>query len=119
MKIDFNQVILTLSGEEMKTEKNEPFTLRNAAVMALDAMTEELKRLDPKEKYRRGAIAARIYRAKEPIVLAVDDVALVKDLIGKVYGPHIVHEAWNLLDPPGATEDETKEPTPKIPSGDK
>ncbi|MCK7475667.1 MAG: hypothetical protein MZV49_24295 [Rhodopseudomonas palustris] len=59
-----------------------------------------------------------IYRAKEPISLDVSDVALIKSLIGKVYGPHIVHEAWNLLDPQdGEPEVEPKEPTPMIPSG--
>lgn len=117
MKIDFSQKILTLGGEEMKTEKDEAFTLRNAAVVAIDAMTDDLKKMEAREKYRRGELAARIYRAKEPISIDVEEVALIKELIGKIYGPHIVHEAWNLLDPPGAPDDETKEITPKIPSG--
>lgn len=119
MKIDFSQKILTLEGEPMKTEKGEDFTLRNAAVVALDANTEDLKRLDAKEKYHRGDLAARIYRAKEPIKLDLADLALVKELIGKIYGPHIIHEAWNLIDPPDKAEEETQElPKPMIPSGD-
>ncbi|MCK7508935.1 MAG: hypothetical protein MZV70_36170 [Desulfobacterales bacterium] len=99
MKIDFSQKILTLSGEPMKTEQGEDFSLRNAAVVALDAMTEDVKKLDAKDKYHRGALATRIYGAKEPIKVDVADVALLKEIIGKIYGPHIVHEAWNLLDP--------------------
>jgi hypothetical protein len=31
-------------------------------------------------------------------MLDVDDVKLVKDLIGKIYGPRIVKEAWDLLE---------------------
>jgi hypothetical protein len=55
--------------------------------------------LDGKEKYRRGALASKIYGCKEPIALDLEDVKLVKDLIGKIYGPRIVKEAWDLLDP--------------------
>lgn len=116
MKIDFSQKILQLDGTPMKAEEGKDFTVGMAAVVAIDAVTEETKRLEPKEKYHRGELAARIYRAKEPIKVDVADVALIKDLIGKVYGPHIVHEAWDMLDPEG-TEPDPPEPTPTIPSG--
>ena len=115
MKIDFSQEILTLDGEPMKTEKGETFTLRNAAVICLDAMTEEIKQLSPKDKYHRGHLAERIYRAKEPIKVDVTDVALVKELIGKIYGPHIVKVAWDLLDADG--EEEPVEMPKAVPEG--
>jgi hypothetical protein len=119
MKIDFEQKILQLSGEEMRTEKGEAFTLRNACVVSLDAMTEEMKRLSADEKYIRGQLAARIYRTKEPINLKAEEISILKDVIGKIYGPHIVHEAWDLLDPTEESGDETKEITPTIPDGTK
>jgi hypothetical protein len=59
-------------------------------------------------------LASRIYGCKEPIVLDVDALKLVKDLIGKVYGPRVVKEAWDLLDPKDEPA-EPKEPTPAIP----
>jgi hypothetical protein len=109
VKIDFSQKILTLAGEEMPTEKGEVFTLRNACVVSLDALTEDMKRLDGKEKYTRGNLAARIYRTKEPISLKAEEIALLKESVGKVYGPHIIHEVWNMLDPSEAEEQETSE----------
>ena len=98
MKYDFSVPLKALSGDEIKDGKGETFTLRDAAVVALDAVSDEDRKLDGKEKYRRGALASRIYGTKEPIALDVDDVKLVKDLIGKIYGPRIVKEAWDLLE---------------------
>ena len=99
MKIDFSVPLKALSGEDIKDGKGEAFTLRDAAVVVLDASFDEDKRLEGKEKYRLGSLAARIYGAKEPIALEIDDLKLVKDRIGKAYGPRIVKEAWDLLDP--------------------
>jgi hypothetical protein len=99
MKIDFSVPLKSLAGDEIKDGKGETFTLRDAAVVALDAVSDEDRKLDGKEKYRRGALASKIYGCKEPIALDLEDVKLVKDLIGKIYGPRIVKEAWDLLDP--------------------
>jgi hypothetical protein len=99
MKIDFSVPLKALNGEDIKAGKGETFTLRDAAVVALDAVSDEDRKLDGKEKYRRGALASKIYGCKEPIALDLENVKLVKDLIGKIYGPRIVKEAWDLLDP--------------------
>ena len=98
MKIDFSASLKALSGDEIKDDKGEIFTLRDATVVALDAVSDDDRKLEGKEKYRRGALASRVYGCKEPIMLDVDDVKLVKDLIGKIYGPRIVKEAWDLLE---------------------
>ena len=99
MKIDFAVALKSLSGDEIKDGKGEAFTLRDAAVVALDAVSDDDRKLDGKEKYRRGHLATRIYGTKEPIALDVDELKLVKDLIGKIYGPRIVKETWDILDP--------------------
>jgi hypothetical protein len=98
MTIDFSVALKSLAGDEIKDGKGETFTLRDAAVVALDASFDEDKKLEGKEKYRRGHLASRIYGCKEPIALDVDDVKLVKDLIGRAFGPRIVKEAWDLLE---------------------
>ena len=99
MKIDFSVALKSLAGDEIKDGKGEAFTLRDAAVVALDAVSDDDRKLDGKEKYRRGHLATRIYGTKEPIALDVDELALVKTLIGKIYGPRIVKETWDILDP--------------------
>lgn len=98
MKIDFSMALKSLAGDDIKDGKGDIFTLRDAAVVALDAVSDEDRKLDGKEKYRRGALASKIYGCKEPIALDLDDVKLVKDLIGRAFGPRIVKEAWDLLE---------------------
>lgn len=117
MKIDFSIPLKSLGGEDLKDGKGEIFMLRDAAVVALDAVSDEDRKIEGKEKYRRGALATRIYGAKEPISLALDELQLVKALIGKIYGPRIVCETWDLLDPKDAPTEPKSEPTPAIPSG--
>ena len=99
MKIDFAQPIKALNGKPMKNQDGTDFLLRDAATVALDANFEEDKRLEYKEKYRRGDLAKRIYRCKEPINLDVDDLKLVKDMVGRAFGPQVVKEAWDMIDP--------------------
>jgi len=117
MKIDFLTPLKALNGEDIKDNKNEPFLLRDAAVVALDASFPDEAKMEGKEKYRLGHLASRIYGAKEAIILDLDELKLVKDRIGKTYGPRVVHEAWNLLDPQDVPPEPKKEPTPAIPSG--
>ena len=69
MKIDFSMALKALAGDEIKDGKGETFTLRDAAVVALDAVSDEDRKLEGKEKYRRGALASRIYGAKDVDIL--------------------------------------------------
>ena len=98
MRIDFNQEIKDFRGEPMKGPDGDLFCLRDAAVMALDLQFKDSPALEAKEKYRRGDLARRIFRAREAIELEVGDVALIKEVIGKAYGPKIVVEAWDILE---------------------
>ena len=117
MKIDFSAPLKALSGEDLKDNKGEAFTLRDATVVALDSVFPDEAKMEGKEKYRLGHLASRIYGAKEAINLEAADVALIKERIGKAYGPRIVAEAWDLLDPKDLPPEPKKEPTPEIPSG--
>lgn len=119
MKINFRQAIKALDGSDRKGPKDEKFLLRDACIVALDNCGEEdARKIEPKEKYRRGDLARRIYGAKEPIIIVAEDVALLKTLIGKIYLSNIiVAEAWDMLDPKDKTEgdDEPKIPSQRIP----
>jgi hypothetical protein len=101
MKIDFNAPVKALNGEDRKDEKGDIFKLKDACVMALDrALEDEVKKLDAKEKYRRGHLAKRIYGAAEPIALDIEDIALIKGLVGKIFNSNlIITEVWDMLDP--------------------
>ena len=99
MKIDFTQVLKTLDGTEMKVPGDKVFTLAMATTEALLASYEDEKSLSGEEKASRYTLALAIHASVEPLDLKVEDVALIKKLVAKGYGPLIVGQAWMLLDP--------------------
>ena len=119
MKIDFSQAIKALDGTDRKDGKGEAFLLRDACVIALDHVgDDEAKKLEAKEKYRRGHLAKRIYGAKEAIAVDLEDVALLKKLVGNIYNSNlIIAEVWDALDPQDTLPAPKTEPTPEIPKG--
>lgn len=67
MKINFRQAVKALDGSDRKDPRGDKFLLRDACIVALDNCGEdEARKIEPKEKYRRGDLARRIYGAKEP-----------------------------------------------------
>jgi hypothetical protein len=115
MKIDFNAPIIGLDGNPRK-DGTETFLLRDACVLALDRADADDSKPDAKEKTRRGHLAMRVYGAKEPIALGIEDVALIKRLVGRVYQSTVlIAQVEDMLDPQDAPPEPKKEPTPEIP----
>ena len=52
-----------------------------------------------KEKLRRGLLAEKIYSAEGPIELQVDELALIKKLVGETNDPIIVSQIYPVIDP--------------------
>lgn len=98
--IDFTQILLDNDGKPIPYDPkdNSPATLGAVASTALDTMISTEQNVTGEEKFHRGLLAARIKNDKAA-VLSVEDLALVKKLIGEVYGPLVVAPAWMALDP--------------------
>lgn len=97
MKIDLNHVFATLDGEPVLKKGNKPFTLKEACVQALTSMVDE--RASGEEKVRRAVLAEQIYKSNGQVDFPVEDVALIKKLIGISGSPLVVKQAWDVLDP--------------------
>ncbi len=89
--------------DEYKAKPNEcdALTLGAAAANALLWNDPDDSKIDEKEKRRRGNLADRVYHGGK-FDLGVDDLALIKRLLSKLYGNLVVSRAIPLLDP--ATE---------------
>jgi hypothetical protein len=74
-----------------------PLTLGVIAARALSVETRE-DRLPPEQKAKQGALAVKVLSGGNQPMQA-EDIALIKSVIGKLWGPVIVHRAWQLLDP--------------------
>ena len=125
MKIDFNYKFVNLDGSiipegpdmteeidgKLVKRKSPPFTLRTACVNVLvmqerDAMGRQVvKELSAKEKVRRYQLAVKIFKSKGLVDLPAEDIALLKELIGRIYPPITVGQAFEILDPHSAPRD--------------
>jgi len=96
MRIDFSTVLLTVDGDRL-VDGGKPVTLKKIAVDALMAVTDDDKSITGEEKVSRYTLARKI-SANPDRSMKVEDVALIKKLIAKIYGPVVVGPAWAILD---------------------
>lgn len=105
LAIDFSKPLVDEAGKpvcatQLKEGEDCPagktFTLAIVARNALYASYEDEKNLSGDEKFKRAELAQTITAGD--VKLKVEDVALVKKLIGKMYGPVVVYQAWRELD---------------------
>lgn len=97
MKIDFSKELIGYDGEPLR-EGEKVLTLSIICCNALMNQTEEDTKLPGEEKLRRFDLATIIYASREATDLKVEDVSLLKTLIGKLYGPIVVGPCWKLLE---------------------
>jgi hypothetical protein len=95
MKINFDAPLLTLAGDVIIDENQRPFRLADAAVNAL--LGTESQETPATEKVKRFNLARAIQEGGE-IELDIEDLAIVKMLIGKAFAPLVVGQAFELLE---------------------
>ncbi|MCM2441200.1 hypothetical protein HGO34_15870 [Agrobacterium vitis] len=101
MKIDFTQKLLSLDGLPMNGAPlgvEGDTTLSHVAVAALMMTFPDEQHLAGTAKFERYQLARRVHDVKEPVDLKVEEVALLKDLIGRAFSPSVIGPAYSLLD---------------------
>ncbi len=96
--VDFKTTIKGLDGKPIPTSETDktPVTLGGIAETALIA-PGGVEQLAPEEKSRRFFLALKIHEGKGDR-LTVEDLALVKKVIGQIYGPLVYGRAVELID---------------------
>jgi len=100
MKIDFSAVIKDLAGEAVK-DGDKDATLGRVACTALLASYADEQNLAAEDKVKRFRLAEIAAKGGEREV-KVEDVALIKQLIGKAFAPLVVARAYDIIEPPSA-----------------
>jgi len=107
--LDFTKRLTNLDGSPVTDTEGKPLakppTLGSICESALlsqfaderDATGKET--IEAREKYERWKLAAKINAATKDLALTAEELALVKKLVGKAYGPLIVGQVWTMLDP--------------------
>lgn len=98
MKLDFTKVLVGLNKEPLKQKDNtDHATLGYVCTEALMATYRNEEQLSAEKKVGRYKLAQKIVGEGE-IELSVEEVALLKELVGKAFGPSVVGPAYELLE---------------------
>lgn len=102
MKIDFGQEIKSLSGKPFKVKEDDrelSLTLKHVCTEALLSTLEEDKRMKGSVKYDLWKLADKVYNnAENDSIFSVEDVALIKERVGKSTSSAIVGPVYELLE---------------------
>ena|ERR1039458_3686729 len=111
--IDFTKPLIGMDGNPITSADAKglqtPMTLGDAAVSALETILDEDRQAPGAEKFKLDELARKIYKKKDAVLL-IEEIAKIKDRIGKYYGPVVIGPAWRMLDP---AETKAKEPEKK------
>lgn len=94
MKLKVDKILYQLDGLPIKDENGESVTLKKVICSALINSQSS----DGLEKFKRGKLASTIWEAESEVDLTVDDLSLIKKLVGEVFGALIVYQVWDYLD---------------------
>ena len=108
MLINFTEMLKTLknepveklvvkSGDDNKKPIPIALSLGEACADALLGMSDTDRTESGTEKFVRWQLASKVINAEE-IELTAEDVTLIKDRVGKWYGPMTVGPVYNLLE---------------------
>ena len=105
MKVALDRVMKTIAGVPVKDDSNPDKTLnlRAVAVNALLAPFPDEQSLSGEDKLKRYLLAQKVYASIYASMelhteLTVEEVALIKKLIGKMYTNLIAGQAWQMLE---------------------
>jgi DUF1365 family protein len=96
MKVNFDKVLVNIDGVELLAADDKPATLRGVVVDALLAVFQDEQHLSGEEKLKRYLLAEKVFKGASDV--GIEDVTLIKKLIGKAFNPLIVGQTWQILE---------------------
>jgi len=98
------QLCQTCTGKVKELKESGPvLTFKSVCIGALDAQQMDQqgnpKKVDAMAKAKRAKLARKIYDATMPIELSLDELSLVRDLVGESCMPLIIEQIWGAVDP--------------------
>lgn len=107
----------TKAGKQIEEEIMEDMRLKHICIDALlnPEPTPDGRpiNVEGSKKFERWELASKIYTANGIIELKSEEIAQLKELIGKAYGPIIVGQAWEALEGKRGVEPKGKIPKNK------
>lgn len=99
LAVDFAKPITQIDGKTaLRDEEKNIVTLGSVAENALLAKYQDEPNLAGEEQMKRFSLARKIHDQRKDPSLTPEELALIKKLVAKVYGPLVVGEVWTELD---------------------
>lgn len=97
MKLPLDEKIRDFENNEMPF-KGGILTLRRAITDSLSASFQDERALSSDEKVKRYKIAKKVHHAKTGTEFTVEQVAVMKELVGKNFSPLVVGTCFELIE---------------------
>jgi len=101
MKINLNFAFVNLKGEAIpKGEGKEDSTQLNLKAVCVSSLlgSYQDERIEGQEKLSRYRLAVKIFNAGDETDLIVEEIALIKKLIAKMFSVLVTGQAWEYLE---------------------
>lgn len=95
MLVPLDKVLTNLDGKALQND-GKNLTLRDVCASALLQVSAQ-ENIPGDEKVKRYTLALAVFSSKEDLDLAVEDVALIKKLVGEQFAPMVVGQVWGFL----------------------
>ena len=97
MKRNFDKVLTTFEGEEMKIAENKMATAR---VVIDDALLAEDPKMSGTEKMKNFVLAEKVHKTPngESVELSTEELTIIKNSVGKIYKPLVVGQVYRIIE---------------------
>jgi len=97
VRVDFNAVLVDFKGAALKFE-GEDAKAKALIVSALLATYEDERSIAGDEKVRRYELARRVHASEGEIEASVEELTLIKTLVGRAFSPVAVGQIYQLIE---------------------
>lgn len=97
MKVQLGKELVDLEGKVINAADGNPAIVGKICIEALLATYADEAQLTGEEKIKRWELAVKI-KGQDFIELAAEEIALIKQLVGKAYNPMVVGQTWEVLE---------------------
>lgn len=94
MNINFTQLVTNVDGLPLE---NAP-SLKDISIQALVNPFAGDEAMQPEKKFNLGLLAHKIATGGDTVSISVEEVAILKDRIGRGFPPLTVFFAWNAFE---------------------
>ena len=98
MVVFLESALTDIDGKDISTADGKPATVRGVVVEALLASYQDEQNLSGDEKMRRWELAVKVKKSIDPAEFSIEEVLLMKQLVGKAYAPLVVGQTWRVLE---------------------